>query len=180
MVVVAAVGLLFAGAVALQTSNSSSDVQMPSGNPGYRIRTYERAIARFEESPAWGTLFDARSTVRFTAFFIDDGDQLPTHSDVLDLAAHGGVVALGLLAWAYIRIGRVVHRALLREEQTTELGAAAHMFFCMSLAAIAVYGFNPVMLQPDKALLLWSPLGVLLGCCVHVKRFHFPDTGDQE
>jgi len=168
MIVVVAIGLLCAGAAALQFSHAFTEVSMPSGNPGYRVRTYERAIAQFEASPAWGTLFAARSTVRFTAFQIDEaGGQLPTHSDILDLAAHGGIVALGLLVWVYVRIGREIHGTLLRERRITETGATAHMLACICLSGIADYAFNPIMLQPDKALLLWGALGILLGCCEH-------------
>jgi hypothetical protein len=148
--------------------NAFSGIDMPSGNPGYRVRTYERAMERFYESPIWGTLFVARSTARFTAFEISVADgQLPTHSDVLDLAANGGVLALGLLTWGYFRVARVARRTLLVGKCRSDTTAAAHMFACMSVSGIAVYAFNPIMLQPEKALVLWGSLGMLLGCCLH-------------
>ena len=33
----------------------------------------------------------------------------------------------------------------------------------VSLAAIATYAFNPIMLKPDMAYLIWLSLGFLLG-----------------
>jgi hypothetical protein len=146
------------------------DVKMPSGNPGYRVRTYEKAINHFRESPIWGTSFVGRSTSRFTAYQISTGHgHLPTHSDVLDLAANGGVIALGLLVWGYVRVGRIALRSILAKGGGSDTTAAAHMFACMSLSGIAVYAFNPIMLQPPEALLLWSSLGMLVGCCLRQK-----------
>ena len=37
----------------------------------------------------------------------------------------------------------------------------------MSLTGILVYAFNPILLQPVKALLLWAQLGMLLGIALH-------------
>ena len=146
----------------------SEDIALPSGNPGYRLRTYDRAISHFEDSPVWGSLFVARSTARFTAFDIDvAGGNLPTHSDVLDLAANGGVIALGLLGWGYFRIARLGLHAGLCSRVKTDTHATLHMLACMSVSGIAVYAFNPILLQPDRALLLWSALGVLLGLCLN-------------
>lgn len=156
----------------------TEDVSLPDGNPGYRVRAYDKAIARFYESPAWGTLFAARSTAHFTAFVVDEpaaDNQLPTHSDPLDLAANGGVIALGLLVWSYARIARLCGRGvlggtrpgMLRRETHSTTDAAAHMFACMSISGIVVYTFNPIMLQPDRAMLLWTNLGLLLGICLH-------------
>ena len=39
----------------------------------------------------------------------------------------------------------------------------AHAFAGISLCAILVYAFNPILLQPAKALLLWTTLGLLVG-----------------
>jgi hypothetical protein len=146
----------------------SEDISLPSGNPGYRLRTYDRAINRFKESPAWGTLFNARSTAKFTAFDIDAaGGNLPTHSDVLDLAANGGALALVLLSWGYFRIARLGLASGLRDRVKTNTTAILHMTACMAVSGIAVYAFNPIMLQPDRAILLWGSVGILLGICLH-------------
>jgi hypothetical protein len=50
-----------------------------------------------------------------------------------------------------------------------ELTAAAHAFACMSICGVLVYAFNPVMLQPPKAMLLWTHAGFLLGIALYVQ-----------
>ncbi|MGA7811744.1 hypothetical protein, partial [Caballeronia sp.] len=55
--------------------------------------------------------------------------------------------------------------------------AAAHMFACMSLSAVAVYAVNPLMLQPDKGMLIWVSLGLLLGICLHRTALEETITG---
>ena len=37
----------------------------------------------------------------------------------------------------------------------------------MSLTGVLVYAFNPIMLQPVKAMLLWGQLGMLLGIALY-------------
>ncbi len=143
---------------------------MPSGNPQYRLKTYDVAIERFQESPAWGTSFTAPATEKFTAYAINSAHGiLATHSDILDLAAQGGILALSLWVWGYLRISAVSMRyALHGPRPRDDLRAAAHALACMSMASIVVYAFNPILLQPAKAFLMWSQLGMLLGVSLHL------------
>lgn len=137
---------------------------LPSGNPQYRLVTYELAWNKFVTSPVIGRGFTEAATEKFTGF--DTGvanNVLPTHSDVLDIAAQGGVVGLLLLTWGYLRIYRRLRVKLLADRGDRERWALAHTLWCMSVAAIPVYIFNPIMLQPAKALVLWSLLGMLVG-----------------
>ena len=144
---------------------------MPSGNPQYRLLTYEQAWRRFLDSPIWGTAFAASGTEKFTGFDIAAAKGvLPTHSDVLDLAANGGVIALVLWLWGYLRIARLAWRHLLRKRERSELLAVAHTLACMNLCGILVYIFNPIMLQPAKALILWTSMGLLLGLSLYCAR----------
>ena len=46
----------------------------------------------------------------------------------------------------------------------------AHAFAGISLCAILVYAFNPILLQPAKALLLWTTLGLLVGVALLARR----------
>lgn len=141
---------------------------MPSGNPQYRLKTYEVAIDRFMNSPGWGTGFTAPATEKFTAYHINSAHGiLATHSDVLDLAAQGGIIALSLWLWGYLRIGAISLRHALNGRPRTDMRAAAHALACMSLTSIVVYAFNPILLQPGKAFLMWSQLGMLLGLALH-------------
>lgn len=143
----------------------------PSGNPQYRVKTYETAWNNFRESPAWGNSFTASATEKFKGFDIRVArGVLPSHSDVLDLAAHGGVLALLLWIWAYARAGRIAWIGLLGRRPVDDIVAAAHALACMNLTAIIVYAFNPIMLQPVKAFLLWGQFGLLLGLALHHGR----------
>jgi O-antigen ligase len=144
---------------------------MPSGNPQYRLLTYEQAWNNFLESPIWGSSFTDPATHRFKAFqILAARGILATHSDLLDLAAQGGIIALALWLWSYLRIGRVSVQNVLRGRVKDDVHAAAHTFACMSLGGIIVYAFNPILLQPAKALLHWAQIGLLLGLALHFAR----------
>lgn len=146
---------------------------MPSGNPQYRLLTYESAWNNFLESPIWGSSFTEPATQRFKGFqILAARGILATHSDVLDLAAQGGMIALILWLWSYLRIGRVSLQHTLRGRVKDDVHAAAHTFACMSLGGIIVYAFNPILLQPAKALLHWSQIGLLLGITLHFARLN--------
>ncbi|OGA65814.1 MAG: hypothetical protein A3G83_09995 [Betaproteobacteria bacterium RIFCSPLOWO2_12_FULL_68_20] len=155
---IAAVGAL--AALALR-----GELELPSGNPEYRLQTYWAAWDRFADSPWWGTGFAVESVEKFTGFTIGiAGNVLPTHSDVLDIAAHGGLAAVLLWALGLWRVGALAHRALLRPAQLDHPWAAqAHTLALLSLAAVLTYAFNPILLQPSMAALVWTNLGMLLG-----------------
>jgi hypothetical protein len=141
------------------------EAYLPSGNVEFRTLTYERAWSRFKESPGWGTLFTGAATEQFTGF--DTGvarNILPTHSDILDLLANGGLLGIALWLWALARVARLAFFASLRpSQQVHELAPYAHMLACMSLAGVLTYAFNPIFLQSAKSLLLWTHLGFLAG-----------------
>lgn len=141
---------------------------MPTGNPQYRMVTYERAWLDFRDSPIWGTGFTEAAVKRFTGFDIQAARGiLATHSDVLDMAANGGLIAMLLWIWSYIRIGRISLRHVLRGRVQDDMHAAAHTLACMAVTSVIVYAFNPILLQPVKALLHWAPIGLLLGITLH-------------
>ncbi|HYD34413.1 MAG TPA: O-antigen ligase family protein [Methylophilaceae bacterium] len=166
VVVIVVAGLAAYGFLAYQRGE-----WLPSGNPQYRMLTYEKAWNSFLESPIWGTSFTEAATKRFTAFqILAARGILATHSDLLDLAAQGGIIALLLWLWSYIRIGRVSLQHVLRGRVKDDTHAAAHTFACMSLGGIIVYAFNPILLQPAKALLHWSQIGLLLGLALYFGR----------
>lgn len=168
--------LLVAGAGAAGYLVHQGGELMPSGNPQYRMHTYEMAWSKFVDSPLWGTSFAAQATEKFTAYTITAArGMLATHSDILDLAAQGGVIALLLWLWGYWRIIAFSLRHALRGARPRDdLRAAAHALACMSLTSIAVYAFNPILLQPAKALLLWSQLGMLLGLALSLANTSNP------
>lgn len=143
---------------------------LPSGNPQYRMLTYDIAWNKFMSSPVWGTGFTGQATEKFTAYAINSAQgNLATHSDILDLAAQGGIIAMCLWLWGYLRAARISLRDALKGlRPRDDIRAAAHCLACMSLASIVVYAFNPILLQPAKSLLMWSQFGMLLGIALHL------------
>lgn len=160
--------LLLTGIAAVSYRAYIAGEWLPSGNPQYRMKTYETAWNNFRDSPVWGNGFTGSGTEKFKGFEINVArGVLPSHSDVLDIAANGGALAVLLWLWAYLRAGRLAWRNVLRHRPPDDLTAAAHALACMSLTAIIVYAFNPIMLQPVKALLLWGQFGLLLGIALY-------------
>jgi hypothetical protein len=145
---------------------------LPSGNLEYRLHTYADAWHQFLDSPLHGTLFAAPAAEKFTLYSIGiAGNILPTHSDVLDLLAHGGLAALLLWAYGLARAARLAHRYLLCAPRLSHPWAPhAHALALMSLAGVVTYAFNPILLQPSMAYLLWTNLGVLLGLSLRAAR----------
>lgn len=145
---------------------------LPSGSPEFRVLTYQRAWQRFLDSPLWGTGFTTPGSEKFSAF--DTGvsnNILPTHSDVLDLLANGGVIAIALLLWGLWRVARLAYSMVLRPKCASDpLAPYAHMLAHSSIAGVITYSFNPIFLQPGKALLLWTHLGFLVGISLIVKH----------
>lgn len=144
------------------------DVYLPSGNVAYRSHTYGLAWQKFLASPGWGTLFAEESVKKFTLYSIGIARNiLPTHSDIMDLLAHGGLLAVGLWALGLARIAAYAWRRLLAPRWLGHPWAAhGHAYAMVSLAAVATYAFNPLMLQPGMAYLLWTTLGFLLGAAL--------------
>jgi hypothetical protein len=52
--------------------------------------------------------------------------------------------------------------------------AYGHTLAATSICAVLVYTFNPILLQPSMAYLVWANLGVLLGLSL---RFSQPPGG---
>jgi hypothetical protein len=139
-------------------------LELPTGNVDYRSHTYGLAWERFLESPLWGNHFAVEAVEKFTGYEIAVGNLLATHSDVLDLLANGGLLAVLVWLWALVRIARIAGERLLAREWLNQPWAPhAHVLAAMSLAGIVTYTFNPILLQPALAFLVWTNLGMLVG-----------------
>jgi hypothetical protein len=159
---------------------------LPSGNVEFRSFTYRAAWQQFLDSPIWGTSFNAESIRKFTLYTVGVArNRLPTHSDVMDLLANGGLLAIGLWLWSYARAGLFAYKRVLAPRFLHYPWAAqAHTFAMISVAAVVVYAFNPILLQPEMAFLAWSTLGFLVGLAAScdpersagdiARRFHEP------
>lgn len=152
------------------------ETYLPTGNLEFRLNTYQRAWERFLESPAWGTFFTAPGSEKFTGF--DTGvshNVLPTHSDILDILANGGVLGVALWLWGMARVARRALRSVMKLEYGEHpLAPYGHTLACMSLAGILTYAFNPILLQPAKSMLLWANLGFLVGISLLLSEHQQP------
>jgi len=170
---------------------------IPSGNTEFRMYTYERAWHKFLDSPLWGDAFTSASSERFDLY--DTGianNLLPTHSDILDILAHGGLIAFALFVLAHLKVIKAANRHILRSPlaepgSTVPAGispgaasfvwsqcaadarisrhvvAMTHTLVCMALLAIVTIAFNPLLVNPVRALLIWSQFGFVAGLACH-------------
>jgi hypothetical protein len=140
---------------------------LPSGNVEYRTEMYGIAWRQFLESPIWGSAFTSSSVNYFRLFKVDLGTQyLPTHSDVLDLMAHGGVIAMALWAlivWRTARMAWDALRTLVRREQGVDLRPWQWLgvLSLIQLGGLITYAINPILISPVHAYWVWGSLGVM-------------------
>lgn len=139
-------------------------VLLPSGNADYRLYTYEKAITKFMSSPVWGTGFTGSATEKFDKFDVASVTQvLPTHSDPLDIAANGGLIAL--VAWILIFVAilkiwkNAVHEG--SADPDKPMMALIHVFGAIVLNGLFVSLFNPIMNLPNLAWAWWTAIGVI-------------------
>lgn len=168
--------LLLLATVAIGYVLYHRDRYLPSGNVTYRAHTYALAWQEFQASPLWGNLFNTESVKKFGLYDIGiASNRLPTHSDVMDLLANGGVLAVTLLLTGYWRIARLACRELLAPQLLqhpvlAQPATYAHTLAMISLAACVTYTFNPILLQAPFAYLVWTNLGLLLGMSLRAAR----------
>jgi hypothetical protein len=149
-------------------------VLFPDGNPDYRLHTYQRAFEKFLESPLVGNVFSGPASERFDLYqvAISYTNILPTHSDVLDILANGGVVLSLLFLAGLWRIFRLLFSTIDNAtlEKTKAYLPALHGCFAVFLTGIITLVFNPVLTQPNSALMLWASLGIGVGLALHLKH----------
>lgn len=167
-----AVGIVLVG-VAVVAIRLLKHSALPDGNPKYRLFTYERTWAEFVHSPIWGKSFSGAGAEQFGLFEVASSTQvLPSHSDLLDILAQGGLIGMLLFAFALWRIGRYIYlnfRARKPDALTPTMEAHFHWLAVSSLVTITVVAFNPIMLQPGKAFLMWMNLGIALGIAIRCR-----------
>lgn len=161
---------VLAGYFALHRFNED---YLPTGNTVFRLHMYEMAWNRFLESPVWGTFFSGSPVQKFTLY--DTGvarNLLPTHSDVLDLLAHGGVIAVALWLLAHWLLVRAVWIHILRRRGDLDphVIALGHTLLCMTLLGAVTYSFNPLLQNPARAMVIWGQFGLLAGLVCHCAR----------
>ncbi len=142
-----------------------SKSSLPTGNPEYRLHTYEIAWNKFLSSPVWGTVFTGAATEKFNLFAVSTSTQiLPTHSDPLDVLAQGGLI--GFFAWIAIPLILLRLWLFFILEPSKQLEFAfipyLHTLFFLVFSGYAVCTFNPLLNNPSLAWSFWGAVGALL------------------
>jgi O-antigen ligase len=140
---------------------------LPSGNVEYRVEMYSIAWRRFLDSPVWGTGFTDSSVNYFSLYRTGLATQyLPTHSDVLDMAAQGGLIAMVL--WV-ASVRRILLTAWAAVRQLTAPASDLDLrpwrwLFVLALVqinAIITYAVNPPLINPLYGFWIWGGAGVM-------------------
>lgn len=140
---------------------------LPSGNTNVRLRQYERAWAQFLESPIWGTAYTGGSGEVFREF--NRLMNIPTHSDLLDMLKHGGVIGFGLFVAGYVKLLLVITRALkLVQDRATRAYLVSARFFLV--AAAMTFAINPLLLKGPYLIVIWGNAGIALGLSLALLR----------
>ena len=134
---------------------------LPSGNVEVRMTQYEAAMRQFFESPIWGSAYTAGSGEAYRESF--RLLNIPTHSDVLDMLKHGGLIGFGLFCWGYWKIFALLNRAVAATRDDALLNAyfVAVRFF--QITALVNFSLNPLLLKGPFLIVIWGNLGLAVG-----------------
>lgn len=140
---------------------------LPSGNTGYRIEMYGIAIQRFLDSPLWGTAFAEASVTYFRLYEVAVGtNYLPTHSDMLDMLGHGGLIAISLwlaTVWRILSITGAAFAAMTSPQAHADERGWRWLFVLgmIQVGALITYAFNPPLIRLVNGLWIWGGAGVM-------------------
>lgn len=174
---------------------------LPSGNPDYRLHTYQKALEKFADSPLIGNLFTGPATERFELYQVNVSatNVLPTHSDPLDILGNGGLLYALLFVWGCWLLLRLMMAALeaasaqvqaqqrarrpaqrldapereaaLSDSQKLQQACMPALHGCLAIfiSGLIVLCFNPVLTQPNSALVYWAATGLGLGLALRMR-----------
>ena len=141
--------------------------KLPTGNVDYRTEMYGIAWRRFLSSPIWGTGFTESSVNYFTLYKVEVATQeLPTHSDILDILAHGGLIGLALWLAVVWRILSISWAAVVELASPVQRGGARawrwlFLLALMQIDAIVTYAVNPPLISPVHGFWIWGSAGLM-------------------
>lgn len=124
-----------------------------SGEHLFRQYSYDIAWQQFLESPIIGQVYTGESAV-WNPYY--PGERVAVHNDVLDVLRQGGVVGFILFAipmygsWWFLWC----YRKYWKQAPPGLLGGAAAVY-----GTTVVFLFNPTLLTPDIAAIVWTMLG---------------------
>lgn len=149
--------------------------ELPTGNVEYRHEMYGIAWRKFLASPLWGTAYADAAVEHFRLWQVAGNNMLPTHSDVLDLLAHGGVIAFSLWLLMMVKAAAIMLEAMRRLRRTEALQEerawrCIWVLGLVQITALITYAFNPPLLSPIHGLWIWGSLGVMYALHSRMRR----------
>jgi hypothetical protein len=127
---------------------------LPKGSTNVRVPAYWGRWEEFVDSPLWGQFFVGSPIVEIGRL------RIPSHSDLLDILAFGGVLSMALFLFPVLTALWHGVRSLPQYVQSgRRLETAATVF---AVAFLFELSFNPVIGQPKLALFFWTSIGLLL------------------
>ena len=132
------------------------------------MKQYEAAMRQFIESPICGSAYTAGSGEAYRESF--RVLNIPTHSDVLDILKHGGLIGFVLFCWGYWKVFAIINRAVTATRGDTLLNAyfVAVRFF--QVTALVNFSLNPLLLKGPFLIVIWGNLGLAVGLALTVTR----------
>lgn len=149
--------LLFCAFVAFLFMNRGQ--YLPSGSVDIRSQLYLGAWQDFLASPVYGDAFVAQSARPLVGITVMGQSQIVTHSDILDLVAHGGLVAVLLFGFGVLR---VLHPSRSGSLQVSPReGAETQGLSAVIVCGVLVALFNSPLLLIPISVMFWFALGLL-------------------
>ncbi len=157
--------LLLAAGVAFLYLNKQQ--YLPSGSPDVRSQTYSVAWHTFLASPGYGDAFAGQTIQWVVGLHVLGEPHVVTHSDLLDILSHGGIVGILLfLVGLYRVLFPGVRRAAAAASSIRR--AQEHGLVAIVLCGIFVAAFNAPFLSPQIATLFWFAVGLLAALHVSI------------
>lgn len=152
--------VLLAGIAAVSFVLLNREEYLPSGNVEARTITYTAAINRFLDSPLYGTGFMDTSLVQLFGLKVLGSDTLVTHSDMLDILSHGGLLGAALFLFGVYRVFfRAV--AVLRSRVDDDVKSMIHGLSVIVVCGLVTASFNSPLITLTIAVLFWFAFGLL-------------------
>jgi hypothetical protein len=127
---------------------------LPSGSPRVRLITYTLRLGQFVAAPLWGDGWIGTPLVSLSPSFRE-----PSHSDLLDIAAFGGVASLALFLAPLVAFARNARADLVVfAERRHWLGG---FFIAVVFVFVIQMAFNPMWNQPGLVVQFWLAVGFL-------------------
>lgn len=134
---------------------------LPTGDINVRSQTYWAAWQDFLSSPLYGDAFIGSSLQSLVGLTVLGQRRISTHSDLLDILAHGGLLGIGLYLYGLLRVGRLALSAVLSQSFP---GEWPQIYGLLSIVACGVFvmAFNPLFMTAQVSSLFWMAVGLLV------------------